>query len=307
MPIGSATTDKGLVGKHRTAWHFLFANLLRKRGPRWLEVRDEVPLSDEPARLDYLLLRHRPEIPGDDRGQTLRGLWPLLPPTAVAELKTVGRPYRPRNLDRLLGYLHFYFSADDGGNEPIDGAPALPSASGGPPRRPRAVERAQDLAGVLIVPARTPTLDDEVEARGLAWSDRGSGYAELTGGLFRLFVVEVDLVAEEEGDDMLRLFGRAPERTPQARRFLAELIGSKETRMNVEELEGFDEVAKVFLDRLSPEQRLAGLAPEQRLAGLAPEQRLLAMPDEALRALSREYVDTLPEPTRSAIQKRLGR
>jgi hypothetical protein len=66
---------------------------------------------------------------------------------------------------------------------------------------------------------------------------------------------------------------------------------------------------------LAPEQRLAGLAPEQRLAGLAPEQRLaglseaeavLALPDAMLRALSEEYIATLPRETQAAIQKRLG-
>ncbi|WP_437978922.1 hypothetical protein WMF11_22835 [Sorangium sp. So ce295] len=66
---------------------------------------------------------------------------------------------------------------------------------------------------------------------------------------------------------------------------------------------------------LAPEQRLAGLAPEQRLAGLAPEQRLaglteaqavLALPDAMLRALSAEYIATLPRETQAAIQKRLG-
>ena len=42
------------MSTHRTAWHFFFVILLRKRGPRWLEVREEVPLSEEPPRLDYL-------------------------------------------------------------------------------------------------------------------------------------------------------------------------------------------------------------------------------------------------------------
>jgi hypothetical protein len=66
---------------------------------------------------------------------------------------------------------------------------------------------------------------------------------------------------------------------------------------------------------LAPEERLAGLAPEERLAGVAPEQRLaglteaqavLAMPDATLRALSEEYIATLPRKTQTAIQKRLG-
>src|SRR5512145_7500 len=47
LPISAVSDEIVCVSTHRTAWRFLFAILLRKRGPRWLEVRDEVPLSDE--------------------------------------------------------------------------------------------------------------------------------------------------------------------------------------------------------------------------------------------------------------------
>ena len=69
------------------------------------------------------------------------------------------------------------------------------------------------------------------------------------------------------------------------------------------------------LHAYAPEQRLAGLAPEQVLHAYAPEQRLaglteaqavLALPDATLRALSEEYLATLPRETQAAIQKRLG-
>ncbi len=62
-----------------------------------------------------------------------------------------------------------------------------------------------------------------------------------------------------------------------------------------------------LLERMSPEQRLAGLAPEQRLAGLADAQAVLALPDTMLRALSDEYLATLPETTRAVIRQRIGR
>jgi hypothetical protein len=304
------------VGSHRTAWHFFFAVLLRQRGPRWLEVRDEVPLSDEPARLDYLLLRRLPEVPADDAGQTLRGLWPLLPPTTIAELKTIGRPYRARNLDRLLGYLHLYFSAEDGGNEPLSTHPAQPEGTNRSARRPRTVDQPSDLAGVLIVPVRTPTLEHEVTARGLVWSDLGGGYTELRGGLFRLLVVEIDVVTDAEHDDVLALFGHKQAHTLEAKRFWAEQVGATEAMMAVHELEGYDEVVRRFLELLPPEKRLEGLAPEQVMGAFTPEQvvravgpdhLLPAMPDEFLRALSDDFIENLPEPTRSTIRKRLGR
>lgn len=86
--------------------------------------------------------------------------------------------------------------------------------------------------------------------------------------------------------------------------------------MKMHELEGYDEVIRKIVEVLPPEdvlaayrpeQRLAGLLPEQRLAGLAPEQLLLALPDDALRALSDAYLEALPASTRAAIRARIGR
>jgi hypothetical protein len=256
-------------------------------------VRDEVPLSDEPPRLDYLILRKTVEFDPVDPGQTLRGLWPLLSRVAAVELKSIGRPYRSGNLDRLWIYAHAVCAGD----------PAL-------------LERRSDLCAVLVVPCRTPTLDQDLARMGLACKEVSPGYWRATGGLFALHVVEIDVVAEQEDDDLLRLFGHAEERTLEARRFWAEQVGSKEAEMALEELEGYEEVMQKLLEKLSPEQRLAGLAPEQRLAGLAPEQRLvgllpeqviLALPDEIVRGLSEEYVAALPQPAQAQIRARRGK
>jgi hypothetical protein len=42
-----------------------------------------------------------------------------------------------------------------------------------------------------------------VKAMGLAWVDLGAGYWRLTGGLFTLHVVEIDVVADEPDEDLL--------------------------------------------------------------------------------------------------------
>ncbi|MCK6586445.1 MAG: hypothetical protein L6Q76_02565 [Polyangiaceae bacterium] len=76
---------------------------------------------------------------------------------------------------------------------------------------------------------------------------------------------------------------------------------------DVTKMEGYEEMVRKFASGLTPEQHLAGLAPEQRLAGLAPEQKLLAMPDDALRALSEDYLRSLPMDVQDAIRKRIGR
>ncbi|WP_437775090.1 hypothetical protein [Sorangium sp. So ce1097] len=263
------------MGSTRTAWHVLLTALLRQRRPRHFQIQSEVPLSAEPPRADHLLLRN--DAPGEARepAGTLRRLWPLLPRETIVEFKSVRRTYRSRDLDRLWGYLSLHYA--------------------GAARRlgPRA-----DLAGAVLLPSRTRTLDADAAALGLTWLDLAGGYWQLQGGAFALYVVELAMVAEDEDDDLLHLLGHGEARTVEARRWLAEQVGAEEIAMTMRELEGFEEVLRTVLTKLPietllpvlpveellaelpPEQRLAGMPPEQRLAGMPPEQRLAGMPPE---------------------------
>jgi hypothetical protein len=130
-----------------------------------------------------------------------------------------------------------------------------------------------------------------------------------------LHVVEIDRVGPAEGDDLLHSLGNGRPVTPEALWFWAELVGSKEAGMSVQDMEGYDEVVQKFLSTLSPEQRLAGMPPEQRLAGMPPEQRLagldreheaLALSVELLRLLPDEYLRSLPPEVQAEIRRRLG-
>jgi hypothetical protein len=292
-----------MVSSYRTAWHFYFAILLRQRAPRWIEVRDEVPLSDERPRMDYLLLRKIPNPELNDTGQTLCRLWPLIPMAGIAEFKSIGRPYRNRGLHRLCGYMHTYF-ADA-----------------------RDLSQRQDLVGVLIVVNRTAALDKDVAAMGLEYRDLEDGYWELKGGVFKIYVVEIDSVGDLERDGVLQSFGHHLDRTWDATQFWCNQVGTMEAMMNVDprKLEGYDEIVRRLMSALSTEQRLAGLAPEQllahvapeqRLAGMPPEQRLtglsreeilLAFPDDELRRLPESYLATFSESVREAVRRRIGR
>jgi len=272
------------VSSKRTIWHFILVVLLRKYGPRWLEVRDEVPLSEERPRLDFLLLRKRLEGGAEDLGRTLRDLWRRLPLVTVAEFKSIGRPYRRRDLDQLWSYTHAYFR----------------DASNG-------VKRRGDLCALLLVPTRTPSLDADAREMGLDWHDLENGYWMLTGGLFQMYMVELKVVAERRGDGLLRLLLDETEHTEEARRFWAELVGTKEAKMTMQELEGYEEVERRILAEIPPKRRLAGLAPAERLAGLTREEILLAFPDDELRRLPEDYLATFPEAIRESVKKRLGR
>jgi len=175
-----AVVQVGAMGAKRTAWHFYFCILLRRYGPHTFEIRDEVSLSEEPSRMDYLILRRTAAPSPADTGQTLRGLWPLLPRVAIVELKTLGRPYQKANLDRLWSYVHAYHANEH-----------------------RSLDGREELCAVLVVPRRTRTLDADVQASTLAWVDKSGGYWQLVGGLFTLYVVELDVVAEREDEDLL--------------------------------------------------------------------------------------------------------
>jgi hypothetical protein len=261
------------MGTERTAWHVLLDALFDDWGPKTFAYLAEVRLSSEPLRGDFLLLR-RDDAPGlDPTAGTLRRLWALLPKDTLLEFKSVGRPYRTRNLHRLLAYLHVHYG---------DQAARLLAET--------------DLAGVLLVPARTPSLSADAIALGLWWRDLGGGYSRLERGPFPLYVVEIDVAADADDDDLLRLFGHGAPETREARRWMERQVGSKRAGVPMEDLEEYDDVF---------EKLLAKASPAQRIAGLTLEQRLLALPDEALRGLSGAYLDTLAEPTRRAISARL--
>jgi len=290
------------VGAKRVIWHVGFERNLRRRGPPSFEVRSEVPLSEEPPRLDYLLLRKlTPEgEPVDHRAQTLLHLWPLLPRVSVVEYKSPGHPYRSGQLDRLWGYVHTYFANQRAlPRHRADGALLTP-ADGGPEVRER-----EDLCAVLIVAARLPSLAADVEAMGLTWEDLGSGYLRVHDGLFTLYVVELDVAGPAEGDDLLHSFGHGTLRSPEARWFWMELVGSKEAAMTMQDMEGYKELMDKMLDTLPAEQVLSHYAPEQRLAGLDRDHQALALPIEVVRLLPEAYLRSLSPEVEAEIRRRL--
>ena len=291
------------MGTARTLWHILLAAFLSQRAPRRFEVRSEVQLSTEPLRGDLLLIRTESAAAQEDGPRTLRRLWDLLPLETLVEFKSVSRPYRHRNLHRLWSYLYVHYSD-----------------------QPKRLASESQLCGVLLVPVRSPSLVRDAAALRLHWRELGHGYSSLHGGGFALYVVELDVVAEVEGDDLLSFFGHGEPHTAEAQRWLYEQLGSENVSMALSQVEGYEELLKKLLvalppeavtnvytadqverilSTLPPEKRLAGLPPEKRLAGLPPEQAVLALPDEILRALPEAYLANLPEPVRATVRARL--
>ncbi|MFO0628916.1 MAG: hypothetical protein U0325_25295 [Polyangiales bacterium] len=305
----------------RTAWHPAFTVYVKEHAPGWGEVRAEVPISEEPLRVDDLLAL-RAQVPRDasDEGTGLRGLWRAVRGVMLVDFKSRARAFRRGELMRLFAYGLLWCSAH-----------GLPPA---------------DVAVGLVVPRVNKPLREEIAELGVTLHLRRDGYHEVEGFALRVVVAELWVVARRERDDILQWFARPDTLTLAAQRWIRQHVhaGSDDMTMQIDEdLEGFYEYVQELMQKLppksrlkgltpeqrlaglAPEQRLAGLAPEQRLAGLAPEQRLaglapeqlalvmsesdrvLALPDAALRALPADYLETLPADAQARIRVRLGR
>src|SRR5262245_1002529 len=243
----------------RDLWHWSFAHLVKQRAPPTSEVRPEVLLSDHPQRADLLLLRRRDVPPRDGEAQVMRGLWAHLGVDTVVEFKSPVKGFRKRDLMRLASYGAQYH--------------VLEAERLGDPR---------DLTLALVIPSRNAAFDDEVARMRWTYRPLGGGYGRIDGGVYTVYLVETDEVALAEADDFLRIFSHHDGESAEALWWWERWTAEDKTVQDVKELEGYEEMVKKFVGRLTTEQRLAGLAPEQRLAGLAPEQQLLALPDDVL-------------------------
>lgn len=269
----------------RTPWHVFFAIFLKEMAPPDIQLKFEVILNTEPQRGDILLLRRGDAGHRDEEARTFRGLWPLLPAHSLVEYKSLSWPLRRGDLARLQGYGAQYFVTQ------LEDGPLELAA----------------LALVLIIPTRTPTLEAEIDRMGWTMTSLGGGYARIDGSGYAYYLAIIEEVSKAEQDELLGLFSRRRKWTQsQAAWLWTHHAGSLED-VNVQNVEGYDQIITEMMASMPLEKRLEGLAPEQRLAGLAPEQQILALSDEVLRTLPDEYLRSLPAGVIAAIQARIGR
>ncbi|WP_437293610.1 hypothetical protein [Sorangium sp. So ce426] len=303
-----------------TAWHPVLVALLERVLPEgWYQCISEFQLAREPLRIDLVVLRRR------RRGAPPR---PSLLTCVVGELAehTLVHFKGPTDeLERddarmLVAYAMQYLVVAE-------------------------IEDPASVAVRVLAPRLTPRFAAALRSLGCALAPTGPGTHEGRLGVFPLRVVETVPATAREGEHLLytvtpgmvadpggipalssaeiAVFWELLEHVEQLRR---PLPGQRKRHMKDEKrvVESFEQALARLVARVPPEQRLAGLAPEQRLAGLAPEQRLaglapeqrlaglteaqavLALPDAMLRALSADYIATLPRETQAAVQKRLG-
>ena len=243
----------------RTLWHLMLYALLDERRPSAFEVRFEVPLSKEPQRADFLLLRRTKEGDVSD-ARVLRRLWGLIREQALVEYKSVSASLEPGDLTKLLGYGAQYASLN----------------------RDR-LKHKQDLLLVLLVPSMTPTLKDELSFLDAKLGRAKAGYAPIEGLCFPAYAVFVDEVALVERDRLVGMFGHGTSLEGADRWWWIHHLWNREgvmANVNPEDMEGYDELTAKFLASLPVELRLKGLAPKDRLKGLAPKDRLKGLAPE---------------------------
>ena len=271
-PPGNLTPD---------LWHLAFVRLLQERAPTNFEVQSYVP--PEPPQADLLLLRRPDDIRQEATTQEQHRLRPWLARVTLVTIKS------PRSLRRSTGLVQLscagaFYQADHMDDLPDRG----------------------DLALVLVVPDFTPTLLEEIHSMEWTRVPLGGGYSRIDGGLHAMFVAAIDEMTPAEQGDLLRVLSHPAEINPAmtggSRSWTKETTVNEDTR----DIPDGDELHEMPLDFLAPEELLAGLTPEERLAGLAPEKVVLALPLEILRALSPDYVRSLPPKIQQAVRRRIA-
>ncbi len=318
----TATTKKArhTLARIYTAWHPVLVALLERVLPGgWYQCLSEFQLTREPLRIDVVVVRRsrrgKPPAP-----RLLASVVGDLADHTLVHFKGPTDELERDDARMLLAYALQYLVVAD-------------------------LEDPAPIALRVVASRVTPRFLQALRALGCELVTTAAGTHEGRLGVFPLRVIETVPVNGRAGEHLLytvtpgmladpdgipalsgeesEVFYALQEHVEQLRH---PLPGLKRRNMKDADkvAESFEKAMASILARMPPEQRLAGLAPEQRLAGLAPEQVLrgyapeqrlaglteaqtvLALPDAMLRALSNEYLATLPRATRAAIRRRIG-
>lgn len=177
----------------------------------------------------------------------------------------------------------------------------------------------------VVAPRVTPRFERQARALGAAFAATARpGVYDGRWGPFGLRLVETSVAHSAEREGLLYAlspqFLRAPEGIaeldPEEFDLFLRLAQSVEQfysdprRRPMKDVDTASENMRTLFEKaaslLPPARRLAGLSAAQRLEGIPEHEALLAMPDAVVRALSEEYVASLPEPARSELRRRRG-
>jgi len=273
-----------------TAWHPLFAELLKFALPKGFEQIAELSLTSEPQRIDLVVVRR-----GKGIGPQLTGFASIterLSDHNLFEFKSPKDQLTAQDLPFTIGKLCQYQAI-------------MPW------------QNLEDLALFFV----TASLDKgDFKKAWVTWKLKSqeieNGLWELTGQPWKMWCVECNDVWQSSGNENLLLFTEDFAKHPAQYLnqgllsehlvvWLSQQLGryrQGRSEMPVQYSKDFQDMLEQAMEEylanlplekklagLTPEQRLSGLAPEQRLSGLAPEQRLSGLaPEQRLSGLAPE-------------------
>ncbi|MFO0660421.1 MAG: hypothetical protein U0165_11410 [Polyangiaceae bacterium] len=316
----------------RTAWHPLLVTALRGilEAPDY-EVRDEVSLSSEPLRLDVVIVR---ATPGALAPELLQSILSSLNEHTLLSYKGATDAPEAQDATQLIVYAFQYMLLTGIGDPQQISLRMLASSI-----TPRFRAHVHRIGGHLTF-TRKGIWDGSLGPFSLRCVSADAVCDEpgesLLFGLCKRIVRHPRRLPPLDDRERL-LFSRMAQQIAQLQAHSNDLMYLQLTMAAINYDQAWQEIlANIPPERrlagLSPEQRLAGLAPEQRVAGLAPElllkglapeqrladlppeQRLagldeahavLALPVSLLRALSPEYIETLPEDVKVEVKRRM--
>jgi len=257
-PASSELADR--PGKTRTWWHPLLVRLLDFLLAKAYAVRDEVLVGKLPLRVDILLIRRETGELSEASRRDLSVLLPLLNRFTLIEFKGPTDTLQPGDLAQLVGCAFLWHSQQ---------AERVPQ---------------EDISLIVLAPRLNEAFRDEVRSLGWQIREDAAGVHGISGGPFRLWLVETDVMAEL-GQPILSLVSRVflddHERIieqltrtghgmllcytlQQIERFRKLGEGFVMQHAGTEYLEQLEDELQLVLDGISVEKRLRGLPAEDR-------------------------------------------
>ena len=262
-----------MMRKKLTAWHPLYISLLRLVLPRQaFKVRSEVLLSQQPLRVDYVVVRRRLLPAPNDPGPLLTSRLFYEAELTLGEIKGPRDVLEARDFQWQLGYAAHLSALEE-------------------------IRDPSKLQLMTVAGRLSPPFREQALAYGAAFVELEPGLHLARGPLHRHLVVETEVVA----DPLLRLFSQASLRRPESlwaelltteqRAILVQLCSDVEQfrrkpqlRMRYADYEevamSLEESIEKLLKILSAEERMKGLPAEERMKGLPAEERMKGLPAE---------------------------
>lgn len=287
-----------------TAWHPLFVWLLQHvLATEWWDVLPEAQLTLEPQRADAIIIRRTDIIGTPAEPLYLRSVLSDLRPHNVVHFKGATDELEVADVFQVIAYTAQWMTLR-GLTDPREVSIRVVASS----ISPRFLRQVKVMGGAVETTDMRGVLEGHLGVFPLRVVDAVEAHKSAREHL--LYSVSSDalgdpsllppLDARETGlYYLLAQSVRQDRRDPIKKRRMMKDRDLVDTTL--------DKARQLFLESLTPEERLAGLAPEERLRGIAPEHAILALSDTMLAQLPEALLMSLPEDVQAKIRTRLGR